>query len=121
MVKHEYFLKLAKEASKKSDHEQHQIGTVIVKRNRVISSGYNSLKTHPRSPHQFKSTHSEFLAVLKADFNVKGAIVYVFRQQKSGLWSNSRPCKSCWQFLMDCGVKEVIYSFEGHFKRENLD
>jgi pyrimidine deaminase RibD-like protein len=119
-MKQERLLTMAKHISKKSDHHNYKVGCVIAKGNRVIGKGFNTLKTHTKSPHPFKSIHAEFMAVLSAEYDIKGATVYVFREQKSGKWSISRPCKSCWQFLIECGAKRVVYSYEGSFKEEEV-
>lgn len=120
MAKQEEFLNLAKKASKRSDHRSHKIGCVIAKRNRIVGIGFNRMKTHPKSPHSHKNIHAEFMAVINAGFEVKGATAYVFRQQKNGTWAISRPCEYCWKFLLDHGIKEVVYSFEGSFKKESI-
>ena len=120
MNKQEKFLHLAKRASKRSEHHSHKIGCVITKRNRVIGTGFNMLRTHTKSPHSYKSIHAEFAAVINAGYDVKGATAYVFRQQKNGAWAMSRPCEYCWKFLVGYGIKEVVYSFEGSFKKESL-
>lgn len=119
-MKNKRFLCLAKQASKKSDHHTHKLGCVIAKGKKVVGVGFNVMKTHPRSPHNFKSVHAEYMAVLNAGFDVKGAKAYVFREQKNGEWAMAKPCSTCWNFLMDCGIKEVIYSFQGSFKEERL-
>jgi len=121
-MKQERFLTLARQISNKSDHHTHKMGCVIAKGNKVLGSGFNALKTHPRSPHAHKSVHAEFMAAISVgrDVNIEGATAYVFRQQKNGTWAMAKPCKYCWQFLMDCGIKEVVYSFEGAFRTEEL-
>lgn len=119
-MKPNHFLELARQASEKSDHHSHKLGCVIAKGSKVLGVGFNVLKTHPKSPHPFKSIHAEFMAAIKADMQIKGATVYVFRQQKNGSWATAKPCASCFEFLMNCGVKEVVYSYEGHFKKERV-
>lgn len=119
-MKQEYFLKKAREVSIKSNHA-HKIGCVLVKRNRIIGSSCNASKTHPKSPHCYKSIHAEFGAVIDAGFDVKGATAYVFRQQKNGTWAIAKPCVSCRNFLVKCGILNVFYSFEGTYKKEILD
>lgn len=119
-MKQTYFLALAKQISNKSSHHTHKMGCVIAKRNKVLGSGFNALKTHPKSPHAHKSIHAEFMAALNAGDDIKGATAYVFRQHQNGTWAMAKPCASCWKFLMDCGIKEVVYSFEGSFRQEDL-
>ena len=119
-MRQNYFLTLAKKASKRSDHHSHKIGCVITKKNRVLGIGHNLMKTHPKSPHSHKSIHAEYMAFLNSYKDIKGSTVYIFREQKNGNWASSRPCKDCWKFLMECGVKEVVYSFEGSYAQERM-
>lgn len=114
------FLTLAKQVSRKSDHHTHKMGCVIAKGSKILGCGFNVLKTHPKSPHKHKSIHAEFMAALNAGYDIEGATAYVFRQQKDGTLAMARPCESCWRFLMDCGIKKVVYSFEGSFRQEEL-
>jgi len=114
------FLELAKKESQLSNHHSHKIGCIIAKGNKILGVGHNMMKTHPHSPHQFKNCHAEFLAVLNSGGNVKGSTVYVYRQQKNGNPAISRPCKDCWKYLLNQGVKDVVYSFEGNFAQEKM-
>lgn len=119
-MRKEYFLSLAKNLSKKSNHHSHKIGCVIVRRNKILGTGANLMKTHPKSPHAWKSSHAEFMAAISANYEIEGATAYVYREQKDGTPAISRPCSSCWEFLMKCGLKQVVYSFQGNFKQEDL-
>lgn len=119
-MKQKHLLDIARQLSKKSDHHTHKVGCVIAKGDRVLGSGFNLLKTHPKSPHAHKSIHAEFMAALNASYDIKGATAYIFREHRDGTWAISRPCKYCWKFLLDCGVKKVVYSFEGNYKQEEM-
>lgn len=120
-MKHEYFLRMARKESKKSNHHSYQLGAVIARGNRILGVGHNMIKTHPKSPHKFKNIHAEFMAVLNAGReDLVGATAYVFREQKNENWACSKPCKYCWQYLVDCGIKSVVYSFEGSFIQERV-
>lgn len=118
-MKQEYFLSLAKKAAQHSDHHSHKIGCIIAKGNKILGTGWNVMRTHPKSPHKYKSIHAEFMASINTN-KIEGATAYVFRQQKDGTWANSKPCSSCWDYLMDLGIKEVVYSFEGSFRKEKV-
>jgi deoxycytidylate deaminase len=119
-MKQEYFLAVARQASCKSDHHSHKMGCVIAKGNKILGVGHNVLKTHPKSPHKYKSIHAEFMAAINAGYDIEGATAYIFREQKDGTWAMAKPCDYCWKFLMELGVKEVVYSFEGSFKQERV-
>lgn len=119
-MKQDRFLSIAKKVSKKSDHHSHKLGCIIVKGNKILGTGFNVLKTHPHSPHSYKSIHAEYMAVISANYEVEGATAYIFREQKNGTLAMSRPCESCWKYLTKCGVKKVVYTFEGSFKEEKI-
>lgn len=119
-MKEERFLALAKKVSKRSDHHEHKLGCAIVRGSKVLGLGFNLLKTHTHSPHRWKGIHAEYMAVMAASYDVKGATAYIFRQQKNGTPAMSRPCQYCWKLLMECGIKKVVYTFEGSFKEERV-
>lgn len=105
------FFEIAKKASKNSNHHSHVIGSVIVSNGKVVSTGYNQIKTHPDSPHPFKHIHAEFKAVLAANrANLSGASIYVYKEDKNGYISMCKPCSSCERFLRSVGIKRVYYT-----------
>ena len=119
-MKQTYFLSVAKRISERSTHHTHKMGCVIARKGHILGVGFNTNKTHPKSPHRYKSIHAEFMAALNAGYEIKDATVYVFREHKNGHWSMAKPCQDCWKFLMECGVKDVVYSFEGSFMQVKL-
>lgn len=121
-MRHDKFIKLAKKISNRSDHHSHKLACIIVRGSRIIGTGFNKLyKKSTKSPHAYFSIHSEFAAVVNAGWDVKGATAYVFRQHKDGTYANARPCPSCYKFLVEeCGIKNIIYTFEGGFKEEKV-
>jgi len=109
------FFDLAKKVSKLSNHKLFKMGSVIVRGSKVISVGTNNIKTHPRSPHPFKSLHAEMAAILLTKQDLKGCELYVFRELKNGKLALSRPCEYCWELIYASGIKEVHYTVnEGH-------
>jgi deoxycytidylate deaminase len=114
------FFNLARKASTYSDHPDHQHGAVIVKRNRVISIGYNKYKTSPRSNHPHSHIHSELDAILKANINLSGCSIYIYRENKHGQPAISRPCPSCQALLKSLGITTWHYSDAGGYKEEKV-
>jgi dCMP deaminase len=105
------FFKLAQRLSLNSSHHTHKIGAVISKKNRIISLGFNQLKTSPNSPHPFKTLHAEVDALLGNSYqDLKGCVIYVYRETKDGLPANSKPCPTCEFALKRAGIKKVYYS-----------
>lgn len=118
-MKANHFLKIARKASLNSDHHTHKLGAVVVKRNRVLGMGFNVMKTHPESPHDYKYIHAEFMAIHNIEQDdLKGATIYIFRQHKNGCPANSKPCESCYNYLLKKGIKEIVYSDNEGYKVE---
>jgi deoxycytidylate deaminase len=89
-------------------------GSVIVKGGRVISTGVNKERSHPRivSSEHIKdhcSVHAEVDAIKKAK-SVSGATIYVARVNKRGAARDSRPCKRCFEAIKSNGIKKIIYT-----------
>lgn len=111
--------RICEKVSEFSDHHQHKIGAAVVKGRKILSTGFNKLKTHPLSPHPFKSCHAEFMAIKYLDKDaLEGATIYVFRKNKRGEIANSKPCPSCYQLIADSGIKEICYTHETGVKIE---
>ncbi len=113
------FFDLAEKISIRSSHKQHFIGACIVKKNRIISLGYNQLKTHPKSPSKFKSLHAETHALLGIPLEqLRGASIYVFRKTRNNTLGNSKPCRDCESLLRAVGIKNVFYCLPSGYAQE---
>lgn len=89
-------------------------GSVIVKGGRVISTGINKERNHPKivSSEHIKtdcSVHAEIDALKKAK-DVNGATIYIARVNKRGEARDSKPCSRCYVALRNNGIKKVIYT-----------
>lgn len=116
------FFEKAKQLATNSDHHQHKIGAVLVKKNSIVSTGYNQLRTHPKSPHPYKSCHAEFCALIKVvdREDLRDCTLYVYRQNRMGVPALARPCSSCLQFLKNVNIKEVYYTINNGWAYEFL-
>lgn len=113
------YLSLLKKLAAKSDHTQHQMSCIIVKRNRILGKGYNQQKTDPNSPHKFKHVHSEWNALSGLSIKeTKNCTVYIYRENKNGILSNAKPCPSCTLFLQKMQIWRTIYSYDNSWKVE---
>lgn len=112
------FFQLAKEMSKHSEHHAHKHGAVVVNKSRVISVGFNKLKTTPRSPHKYKQIHAEMNAIFKARTDLRGCSIYIYRETKDGCLAESKPCPACRQVIEEAGIKNIFYSTSNGFKKE---
>lgn len=104
-----------REAFKSGAKKKH--GAIVFRKGRIISSGFNKLKTHPKCQQQYKYLHAEEDALIKAGILAKGADIYVIRLIRDGL-GLSRPCETCLQVLREAEVRNIYYSTnEGEIER----
>lgn len=106
---------------------RHKHFSFIVKRNTIISVGWNKgFQTHPiaaRFGHRFQSIHSELDAILNFPYGIGELHRYNFinvRLTKVGL-GMSLPCKHCEKMLSYFGVDRVIFSnYEGFYETRTI-
>lgn len=91
-----------------------RLGAVLFdKRGRVVASGTNSYKTHPKlAPFtEYPFIHAEQACLLKYGLdNCEGLCMMVVRVLKDGSFANAKPCSVCSSLLRACGVRDVYYS-----------
>lgn len=107
-------VKLAERNALHSDMRT-RIGAVVSKRKKVLGTGFNKPKTHPKTNgHPYKPNaglHAEMSACLGIDVSdLVGATVTVVRIKKDGSWGLARPCNGCCQFLRKLGLARMVYS-----------
>jgi dCMP deaminase len=104
----EYFMSIALLASCRSPCDRLNVGSVIVKNNRLISMGYNGYISgaphisRVQDNHEQSIIHSEVNALsdcAKRGTSLEGAKIYVTHY----------PCPNCFKSIAACGIKEVIY------------
>lgn len=110
----EAFLSVARYMSRKSMARQKH-GAVVVKSGSVLGIGYNKDRNRPWqvSPEHIKthcSSHAEVEAIKDANWNVKGAVLYVARVNRQGIDRNSKPCNYCEDVIKAAQIKKVIYT-----------
>lgn len=114
------FFEIAKTASKLSDHSAHKLGAVIVKKNKIISIGFNKKKTHTKSNHPWKGLHAEVCAIIKTKKDLIGCTIYVYRETKLGRLATAKPCPSCFLAIKKTGIKEICYTTESGYIKEEV-
>jgi deoxycytidylate deaminase len=89
----------------------HQLCALVVNKNRVLSVGYNSDKTHPIAKTNMQMLHAEMHAVLRCpEGDLRGADVIVARARAGGKAGLAKPCAACEGILRRCGVRRVFYT-----------
>lgn len=111
------FFDLARKLSKKSDHPKFKLGCVVVRGNKIVSIGFNQLKTHPKSVTPYRQLHAELNAILDRDTELlRGCTVYTYREHRDGTLAPSRPCQYCQAALAAVGIRQVFFTDEGGYK-----
>jgi dCMP deaminase len=116
----EYFLDLAKAAATRATCDRAQVGCILVKDNRVLSTGYNaSISGHPHCDDEghiivdnscIRAAHAEENAVVTAArFGISVA--------DTTAYTTHFPCWRCFRMLTNAGVKRIVYS---NFKLNNI-
>jgi dCMP deaminase len=115
-----YFMKIAEDVSTRSTCLRRQVGAVIVKDKRILTTGYNGapsgishcteqnclrilFNVPSGERHELcRGLHAEQNAVIQAAYygvSVKGASIYVTHQ----------PCSICTKMLINSGIESFIY------------
>lgn len=114
------FLNIAKEISKKSKCISFQVGCIIVKNGRILSSGYNgspsgydncnkcfNRQKFDRIEHSKWSDENEIHAEMnsiiyaaKEGVSISGSIMYCTLQ----------PCNNCLKNIIASGIKRIVYA-----------
>lgn len=103
-----YFMSTALLISSRSSCERLNVGCVLVKDNRIISSGYNGFL--PGAPHnsivvdnhEQATVHAEMNAI--ADCSKRGVITI-----NSTAYITHYPCINCCKILIAGGITKIIY------------
>jgi deoxycytidylate deaminase len=105
-------LELAQAAHRDRDC-YYQLCALVVKRNRVISVGYNNPKTHPLAHTKMRQLHAEMDAIIgctKAELD--GAEIVVVRARRDGKVGMAKPCRACDDFIRRVGLRRVYYTVD---------
>jgi deoxycytidylate deaminase len=88
------------------------MGCVIFRGNKVISVGFNKMKSHPEfaTEDRFYSLHAEMDAIIKAKQDLSGCIMYVYREYKDGGVALAKPCILCMPSIIESGIKKVFFT-----------
>ena len=104
----EYFMSIALLGSCRSPCERLNVGSVIVKNNRLISMGYNGYI--PGAPHISRVEDNHEQSIIHSEIN---AITDCARRgvslDGSKIYVTHYPCINCFRSIAACGIKEVIY------------
>lgn len=131
--RHKAYFDAAKAVSALSNHRQAHIGAAVVYKHRIISTGYNSTRTHPLqkkyNAYRFNvdtshTLHAELQALLPLikdkDIDFSKVSLYVHREHKDGSLALAKPCPSCMALIKELGIRNIYFTGEGSYISEFL-
>lgn len=94
----------------------YQLCALIVKKNRVLSVGYNNPKTHPRAKTKMQQIHAEMDAIFGCSAEqLDGSELIVVRARRDKKVGMAKPCKACNDLISKTGIKKVYYTIDSPF------
>lgn len=104
----EYFMSIALLGSCRSPCERLNVGSVIVKSNRLISMGYNGYI--PGAPHISRLQDNHEQSIIHSEINaISDCAKRGTSLDKSKIYVTHYPCINCFRSIAACGINEVIY------------
>ena len=127
--KDQYYIGIALSVSKRSTCIRRQYGSVVVKDDKIIGTGYNGsprgcenccdvgvcTREVNKIPHgeryeECSAVHSEQNALFRCDWNdLQGAVLYLYGEE-NGCPIYSKPCKICSLHIINSGITRVVCS-----------
>ena len=111
----DYFLGITFQVAKRSTCDRAQVGAIIVKDRRILTTGYNGAPAGlPHCDevghlmvggHCVRTLHAEQNAIIQAALHgvtVAGGTIYVTHQ----------PCLTCAKMIINAGIRRVVYAGE---------
>lgn len=108
--------KKAFETAEHSPFLQHRVGAVVVKKGRVLSTGYNEIRWNQRL--RKENIHAEESAIVKLLqarrlSSLHGADIYVSRITPGGRSGIAKPCPTCQNLIKAVGIRRIFYTTDG--------
>lgn len=130
--KHEYYLNLAAGVAARSTCIRRQYGAVIVKDDRIVSTGYNGAargiancsdtgscyRAEHNIPHgeqyeKCKAVHAEANAIINASKEeMSHATLYLAGFENGKRIDNPHPCEMCDRMIRNAGIGRVMTSWD---------
>lgn len=127
-TKDEYYLAMAEVASISGTCIRRRFGAVIVKNNKIVSTGYVGapsgrdhcseigycFREHHKIPsgtmyEKCRSTHAEMNAIIQASKEeMEGATLYLVGVEPDGRYTNSDCCALCKRVIINSGIEKVV-------------
>ena len=106
----ELFMKMVYLTALKSKDPSTKIGAVIVKDNRIISTGYNGFPIGVNDlTERYNNRETKYKFVVHAEHNsILAAARFGISTLGSTLYTNGFPCNNCMKSIIQSGISEVV-------------
>ena len=131
--KTEYYLNIAKTVAQRSTCLRRKYGSIIVKNDEIIATGYNGaprgepncldlgfcererLRIPKGTRYELcRSVHGEANAIISAARrDMIGATLYIVGIEANGSYANPEPCMMCRRFIVNAGITRCIGMYPG--------
>jgi dCMP deaminase len=115
----EYFMDIAKDVATRATCDRKHVGAVIVRDNRVLSTGYNGsipgaqhcddVGHMMEDGHCVRTVHAEANAILQA-------ARYGVATEGATIYTTASPCWPCFQKIVTAGITRIVF---GELYRDN--
>jgi len=117
----EYFLEIARTVAKRSTCLRRQIGAVIVRDRRILTTGYNGAPSGLRHCLDLgclrdelgiqSGTHQEICRALHSEMNaIIQAAQHGVSTRGATLYCTMQPCSVCARMLINAGIVRIVYT-----------
>ncbi len=121
----EYFIDIAFEVAKRSTCPRLQVGAILVRDRRILTTGYNGSPAGTKhctevgckmvGDHCIRTVHAEQNTVIQA-------ALHGVSTQGSTLYTTHEPCQICTKILINAGVVRIVFAnnYPNEFARQLL-
>jgi len=118
-------MEMAFTAAKRGTCSRLQVGAIISKDGRVISTGYNGVPAGlPHCVHNHLMLESAEMGCTQAEHAERNAIYYAARYgtalEGSVIHTTHAPCENCARAIINAGIRQVTYTIP-YRKTEGID
>lgn len=128
MSKSKYYLEIARQVASRSTCLRRQYGAIIVKDDRIISTGYNGSARgeencsdvgscwreehnipHGQQYEKCRAVHAEANAIINGDpADMIGATLYLAGFENGQAIEKAEPCEMCQRMIRNAQIREVV-------------
>ena len=120
MISPDYIFSILDKVADTSDHPKYQLAAALVLKNKIISFGFNRMKSHPFQKKYGSNIeciylHAEIHAIKSAlkNFSVddlRKTSMFVLRKRDKKERALAKPCAGCTRAIAEFGIRSVTFT-----------